>query len=281
MQRRRRRLLLLRQQPPLGHGSPRRWAPLSSASPLFLRRDRDSSVRRPRPALLLGPERGASPPAAARPLSLTGVPGTGLGAAGADSASMMKFKPNQTRTYDREGFKKRAACLCFRSEREDEVSSAGWRAWSAGGAAPPTPPHPTRRTLCCPRARRGPDPFVCGGGSAEGTGLVVAPWRAWTVPALSRPAVADGEQRRRLGVTRALPSLRSAWGGRGAWRDGRVSPDPPAGCCGCPRELNCRGPKTWGGAKATATRQVGSACRPGSRRSQACLEHCASLVLCR
>lgn len=34
---------------------------------------------------------------------------------------MMKFKPNQTRTYDREGFKKRAACLCFRNEREDEV----------------------------------------------------------------------------------------------------------------------------------------------------------------
>ncbi|XP_043943587.1 diphosphoinositol polyphosphate phosphohydrolase 2 isoform X2 [Protopterus annectens] len=34
---------------------------------------------------------------------------------------MMKFKPNQTRTYDGEGFKKRAACLCFRNEREDEV----------------------------------------------------------------------------------------------------------------------------------------------------------------
>nr|XP_033807418.1 diphosphoinositol polyphosphate phosphohydrolase 2 isoform X3 [Geotrypetes seraphini] len=34
---------------------------------------------------------------------------------------MMKFKPNQTRTYDREGFKKRAACLCFRNELEDEV----------------------------------------------------------------------------------------------------------------------------------------------------------------
>uniref|UniRef100_A0A8C0IJ91 diphosphoinositol-polyphosphate diphosphatase n=1 Tax=Chelonoidis abingdonii TaxID=106734 RepID=A0A8C0IJ91_CHEAB len=34
---------------------------------------------------------------------------------------MMKLKPNQTRTYDREGYKKRAACLCFRSEREDEV----------------------------------------------------------------------------------------------------------------------------------------------------------------
>lgn len=37
---------------------------------------------------------------------------------------MMKFKPNQTRTYDREGFKKRAACLCFRSEQEDEVREA-------------------------------------------------------------------------------------------------------------------------------------------------------------
>uniref|UniRef100_A0A2K5CLU9 diphosphoinositol-polyphosphate diphosphatase n=1 Tax=Aotus nancymaae TaxID=37293 RepID=A0A2K5CLU9_AOTNA len=34
---------------------------------------------------------------------------------------MIKCKPNQTRTYDPEGFKKRAACLCFRSEREDEV----------------------------------------------------------------------------------------------------------------------------------------------------------------
>ncbi|XP_044924345.1 diphosphoinositol polyphosphate phosphohydrolase 3-beta isoform X2 [Mustela putorius furo] len=33
----------------------------------------------------------------------------------------MKCKPNQTRTYDPEGFKKRAACLCFRSELEDEV----------------------------------------------------------------------------------------------------------------------------------------------------------------
>ncbi|XP_059136324.1 diphosphoinositol polyphosphate phosphohydrolase 2-like [Peromyscus eremicus] len=40
----------------------------------------------------------------------------------------MKFKPNQTRTYDREGFKKRAACLCFRSEQEDEVLlvSSSW-----------------------------------------------------------------------------------------------------------------------------------------------------------
>uniref|UniRef100_A0A3Q2ZED4 diphosphoinositol-polyphosphate diphosphatase n=1 Tax=Hippocampus comes TaxID=109280 RepID=A0A3Q2ZED4_HIPCM len=34
---------------------------------------------------------------------------------------MMKLKPNQTRTYDGDGFKKRAACLCFKNEREDEV----------------------------------------------------------------------------------------------------------------------------------------------------------------
>ncbi|KAI5619540.1 diphosphoinositol polyphosphate phosphohydrolase 1 isoform X1 [Silurus asotus] len=34
---------------------------------------------------------------------------------------MMKLKSNQTRTYDGEGYKKRAACLCFRSETEEEV----------------------------------------------------------------------------------------------------------------------------------------------------------------
>ncbi|XDV45423.1 hypothetical protein PO909_013527 [Leuciscus waleckii] len=34
---------------------------------------------------------------------------------------MIKLKSNQTRTYDRDGYKKRAACLCFRSEREEEV----------------------------------------------------------------------------------------------------------------------------------------------------------------
>ncbi|KAM6986959.1 diphosphoinositol polyphosphate phosphohydrolase 2-like isoform 2-T2 [Aplochiton taeniatus] len=34
---------------------------------------------------------------------------------------MMKFKPNQTRTYDGEGFMKRAACLCFKNELEKEV----------------------------------------------------------------------------------------------------------------------------------------------------------------
>lgn len=47
---------------------------------------------------------------------------------GAAAASMMKFKPNQTRTYDREGYKKRAACLCFKNEREDEVRLGGGEA---------------------------------------------------------------------------------------------------------------------------------------------------------
>lgn len=35
---------------------------------------------------------------------------------------MMKLKSNQTRTYDGDGFKKRAACLCFRNDTEEEVS---------------------------------------------------------------------------------------------------------------------------------------------------------------
>lgn len=34
---------------------------------------------------------------------------------------MMKIKSNQTRTYDGDGYKKRAACLCFRNESEEEV----------------------------------------------------------------------------------------------------------------------------------------------------------------
>lgn len=42
---------------------------------------------------------------------------------------MMKFKPNQTRTYDGEGFKKRAACLCFKNDREDEVKLRKVQMW--------------------------------------------------------------------------------------------------------------------------------------------------------
>lgn len=38
-----------------------------------------------------------------------------------EKGGTMKLKPNQTRTYDGEGFKKRAACLCFKNEREEEV----------------------------------------------------------------------------------------------------------------------------------------------------------------
>ncbi|XP_073431685.1 diphosphoinositol polyphosphate phosphohydrolase 1 isoform X3 [Dendrobates tinctorius] len=34
---------------------------------------------------------------------------------------MMKLKSSQTRTYDGDGYKKRAACACFRSVAEDEV----------------------------------------------------------------------------------------------------------------------------------------------------------------
>ncbi|XP_059382961.1 diphosphoinositol polyphosphate phosphohydrolase 1-like [Carassius carassius] len=34
---------------------------------------------------------------------------------------MIKLKSDQTRTYDGDGYKKRAACLCFRSELEEEV----------------------------------------------------------------------------------------------------------------------------------------------------------------
>lgn len=37
---------------------------------------------------------------------------------------MVKDKPNSIRTYDEDGFRKRAACLCVRNELEDEVSRA-------------------------------------------------------------------------------------------------------------------------------------------------------------
>lgn len=34
---------------------------------------------------------------------------------------MVKEKPNSIRTYDKDGFRRRAACLCFRDQKEDEV----------------------------------------------------------------------------------------------------------------------------------------------------------------
>lgn len=34
---------------------------------------------------------------------------------------MVKEKPNSIRTYDKDGFRRRAACLCFRDQKEEEV----------------------------------------------------------------------------------------------------------------------------------------------------------------
>lgn len=46
---------------------------------------------------------------------------TGVSPPCPEAQIMMKLKSNQTRTYDGDGYKKRAACLCFRSESEEEV----------------------------------------------------------------------------------------------------------------------------------------------------------------
>lgn len=35
---------------------------------------------------------------------------------------MVKEKPNSTRIYDKDGFRRRAACICVRAENEAEVS---------------------------------------------------------------------------------------------------------------------------------------------------------------
>jgi len=35
---------------------------------------------------------------------------------------MVKEKPNSTRIYDKDGFRRRAACICVKSESEAEVS---------------------------------------------------------------------------------------------------------------------------------------------------------------
>lgn len=36
---------------------------------------------------------------------------------------MVKEKPNSTRIYDKDGFRRRAACICVRSDAEAEVYS--------------------------------------------------------------------------------------------------------------------------------------------------------------
>lgn len=38
---------------------------------------------------------------------------------------MVKEKPNSIRIYDDEGFRRRAACICVRSDAETEVSVNG------------------------------------------------------------------------------------------------------------------------------------------------------------
>jgi len=35
---------------------------------------------------------------------------------------MVKEKPNQIRTYDKDGFRLRAACVCVRDDTEQEVT---------------------------------------------------------------------------------------------------------------------------------------------------------------
>ncbi|XP_042195358.1 diphosphoinositol polyphosphate phosphohydrolase 1 isoform X1 [Callorhinchus milii] len=58
----------------------------------------------------------------------------------------MKFKPDQIRTFDRDGFRRRAACLCFRDRSEQEVllvsSSRNREKWivPGGGLEPEEEP---------------------------------------------------------------------------------------------------------------------------------------------
>jgi diphosphoinositol-polyphosphate diphosphatase len=35
---------------------------------------------------------------------------------------MVKEKPNSTRIYDKDGFRRRAACICVKNPQESEVS---------------------------------------------------------------------------------------------------------------------------------------------------------------
>lgn len=43
------------------------------------------------------------------------------------STDMVKEKPNSTRIYDEEGFRRRAACICVKSEDENEVWETPYR----------------------------------------------------------------------------------------------------------------------------------------------------------
>uniref|UniRef100_A0A0A9Z8P3 diphosphoinositol-polyphosphate diphosphatase n=1 Tax=Lygus hesperus TaxID=30085 RepID=A0A0A9Z8P3_LYGHE len=62
---------------------------------------------------------------------------------------MVKEKPNSTRCYDADGYRRRAACICVRSEAEDEVllvsSSRASECWivPGGGVEPEEQPATT------------------------------------------------------------------------------------------------------------------------------------------
>ncbi|XP_062619451.1 diphosphoinositol polyphosphate phosphohydrolase 1-like, partial [Saccostrea cucullata] len=56
---------------------------------------------------------------------------------------MVKEKPNSIRTYDKDGFRRRAACLCFKDHKEEELllvtSSKDREKWVVpGGGMEPT-----------------------------------------------------------------------------------------------------------------------------------------------
>lgn len=107
----------------------------------------------------------------------------------------MKLKSNQTRTYDGDGYKKRAACLCFRSESEEEVRRP------AGGRRRPTG-----------------FPGEKGGWGAEWRG----PGAAGCHPAAGRRGLAAVRPGQWLGSS-ALGTR--AWGaGRPLWRSGGSLP---------------------------------------------------------
>lgn len=154
----------------------------------------------------------------------------------------MKLKSNQTRTYDGDGYKKRAACLCFRSESEEEVRRRAGRRRGrrplpaeAGGARPSGDGVPGlragllgstqmkfRRNLLRRRRGRKRGGGWRGSGSEPGHSAragrkgVPACGRGTSVPAPVRERVAAG---RRLRLGRVRFSVRPP-----AWGPGRAVP---------------------------------------------------------
>ncbi|XP_027244805.2 diphosphoinositol polyphosphate phosphohydrolase 1 isoform X4 [Cricetulus griseus] len=85
---------------------------------------------------------------------------------------MMKLKSNQTRTYDGDGFKKRAACLCFRSESEEESWGArdrrvDARSWPASEQTPDPLGNLIPNKVLLVSSSRHPDRWIVPGGGME------------------------------------------------------------------------------------------------------------------